>query len=185
MSLLKVNSLQDLSSDAIITEGVIAASALPAGGILQVVSTTKTDPFTTASTTFVDLTGLSVSITPRSISSKIYVSFTSLVSGDGNIQSTMLRLMRDSTAVGIGDASASRSQISTAFYAGNDASNVNSFAGVSSAFVDSPATTSSLTYKVQIRTSGDPAFVNRGNSDSDSPGSPRGVSTITVMEVAG
>ena len=45
------------------------------GNILQVVSTTKTDTFSTTSTSYVDITGLSVSITPTSTSSKIFIKY--------------------------------------------------------------------------------------------------------------
>jgi hypothetical protein len=45
----------------------------PIGKILQVVSTTKTDVFTTSSGSFTDITGLSVSITPSSTSSKVLI----------------------------------------------------------------------------------------------------------------
>ena len=85
MSLLKVNSLQDLGADAVVTDGVIVSSALPTGSILQVVSTTKTDTFTSTSTSMVDITGLSATITPSSTSSKILV-MASVASGNTGSQ---------------------------------------------------------------------------------------------------
>jgi hypothetical protein len=48
-------------------------AAIATGKVLQVVSTTKTDTFTTTSTSFTDITGMSVSITPSSASNKILV----------------------------------------------------------------------------------------------------------------
>jgi hypothetical protein len=52
--------------------------------------------------------------------------------------------------------------------------------------LDSPATTSATTYKVQIRNvSGGTAYVNRQVTDTDSTSFNRTASTITVMEVAG
>ena len=45
-------------------------SAMASGSIIQVVSTTKTDTFSTSSSSFTDITGLSVSITPASSSNK-------------------------------------------------------------------------------------------------------------------
>jgi hypothetical protein len=48
-------------------------AAIATGKVLQVVQTTKTDTFTTTSTSFTDVTGLSVSITPSSASSKILI----------------------------------------------------------------------------------------------------------------
>lgn len=53
--------------------GVLPGSALPAGATKQVVQTVKTDTFSTTSLTHVDVTGLSVTITPSSTSSKILV----------------------------------------------------------------------------------------------------------------
>jgi len=53
--------------------GKLASSSMPTGSVLQVVSTTKTDTFSTTSTTFTDVTGLSVTITPTSSSNQILV----------------------------------------------------------------------------------------------------------------
>ena len=58
------------------TNRIVPRDGLPSGssgGIIQIRSTTKTDPFTTASTSFTDVTGLSVSITPTRADSKIFV----------------------------------------------------------------------------------------------------------------
>ena len=54
-------------------------SAMSSGSIIQVVSTTKTDTFSTSSSSFTDITGLSVSITPASSSNKILILLTVLV----------------------------------------------------------------------------------------------------------
>ena len=51
----------------------LRAGAFPTGSVVQTVSATKTDHFSTAETTFQDVTGLSVSITPSSTSNKILV----------------------------------------------------------------------------------------------------------------
>ena len=51
--------------------GTIAASALPAGSVLQVVNVVKLTSFSTTSTSYVDITGLTASITPSSTNSKI------------------------------------------------------------------------------------------------------------------
>jgi len=51
----------------------VPASGMPTGSVIQVQSTTKTNTFSTTSTSFTDVTGLSVSITPISTSSKILV----------------------------------------------------------------------------------------------------------------
>lgn len=156
------------------------------GGILQVVSTTKTDAFTTTSGTFVDVTGLSATITPRSTSSKIYVSCQMLVSANGGFNAVFSQLVRDSTAIGIGDTAGSRARLTASMYGGDSAgANVHNTMSVS--FLDSPSTTSSTTYKVQVRSSnsGQTTAINRNVSDADTASSIRTISTITLVEVAG
>jgi len=153
--------------------------AIGGGKILQVVSTTKTDTFSSTSTSFTDVTGLSVSITPESTSSKIYVVVNMGVSGGGNSADTY-QLVRDSTAIGSGTSGTT--------YNGFYATNVYSFSGngnhivpIGTNFLDSPNTTSSTTYKVQVKVAGYTAYVNRIGANTA-----YGVSsTITAMEVAG
>ena len=94
-SILKVNTIQDGGGNAIITSdgsgtftpgslnianaqiasnAAIATTKLGTGAVMQVVSTTKTDTFATnPSSSFIDVTGLSVSITPSSTSSKVLI----------------------------------------------------------------------------------------------------------------
>jgi len=156
--------------------------ALGSSPILQVVSVTKTDVFTTTSTTFSNVTGLAVSITPSSASSKILIAGSVNVSSTSGVNGVHFRLARGSTGIALGDAAGSRNRT----YSGG---NTIAAAMVSSAFnfLDSPATTSSTTYNVQLATNsgGQTAAVNRQLGDADDPGTPRGVSTITVMEIAG
>jgi hypothetical protein len=151
--------------------------------ILQVISTTKTDTFTTTSTTFSDVTGLSVSITPSSTSSKILVTGSVNTSSVGFASNAgYIRLLRNSTDIALGDTAGSR--IRTYTGAGFDTALM-----VSSAinFLDSPSSTSSTTYKIQLasNSAGFLASINRTGGDADNVFVPRGVSTITVMEVAG
>jgi len=86
-----------------------------AGNVLQVVQTVKTDTFSTTAlgSSPADVTGMSVSITPSSSSNKILV----MVNGMGgyNNYQVMVRLVRDSTPISIGDANGSRPRMSTAF----------------------------------------------------------------------
>jgi hypothetical protein len=153
------------------------------GKILQVVSTTKTDTFTTSSTSFVDVTGLSVTITPTSATSKIWVVGTVSGAGDSGVANSAFRLVRDSTDILLGDAASNRTRASgllTTQVAGDQVTN-ESFN-----FVDSPATTSAITYKITMRTlQAGNGYVNRTKNDTDSVNSGRLASTITVMEVAG
>ena len=163
--------------------GVLSWSS--SGGILQVASTTKTDVFSTTSTSFVDITGFSVNITPSSSSNKILV--TGLVTyggSDAQAYSYTFKLMRDSTDICIHDTAGSRTRATfgTQGFGTNDSTNTSAIN-----FLDSPSTTSQITYKVQARAeSPKTLYVNRGaESDGDNAISPRFTSTITVMEVAG
>ena len=160
----------------------VAAAALPAGSVLQVVSTTKTDVFTTTSTSFVDVTGLSVSITPSSASNKILVLVQVNGSQDVAVNRTYLKLLRDSTAINMGDAAGSRIRGFGGFSAAD-----HSIAScpVSGMFLDSPATTSSTTYKLQVvlAAGSGTCFINRTDLDGDEVGQIRTASTITVMEI--
>ena len=80
--------------------------------VLQVNSTTLSSTFTTTSTSFTDITGLSVSITPSATSSKILVYATINGSQDQGINDAALQLVRGSTAISIGDAAATMVQAS-------------------------------------------------------------------------
>lgn len=154
-------------------------------GILQVVSTTKTDTFTTTSTTFTDITGFSATITPSSTNSKIYIVASMLTGQNVQVTSSHFLLLRGSTSISIGDAASARTRVTSASYA----SSANETVPVALSFLDSPATTSAVTYKIQIRSSvsggGNASYVNRSNGDVDNASAARGASTITLMEVAG
>ena len=148
--------------------------------VVQVLSTAKTDTFTTTNTTFTDITGLSVTVTPTSASNKIFVVAFANVAANSAVTEGMLVLLRDSTEICIGDAAGSRDQASSNF-AGNSVSMVPT----TITFLDSPATTSAVTYKLQTRATiaAQSVFVNRTVTDSNTAAVPRAASTITVFEV--
>ena len=153
------------------------------GGVLQVVSTVKTDTFSTTSNSYVDVTGLSVSITPTSASSKILVLFQ--INGSQNVGANraMVKLLRGSTVINAGDAAGSRTPALGGF-SSSDHSIPST--PVSGSFLDSPATTSSTTYKIQLAMSAGSgsAYINQTNQDTDQASQIRTASTITVMEIA-
>jgi len=161
-------------------------SLSPKGGILQVVSTNKTDTFTTTSTTFTAITGLSASITPSSTSSKILA----IVSVEGATQNAVsassggFRLMRNSTPVGVGDSAGDRKQVTGLITTRLTQSGVLTSSATKS-ILDTPATTSSITYSVEIFVGAGTIFINRNENDSNSSDISRPVSTLTLMEVAG
>ena len=168
-------------ADSAETTGLKWAAA-SSGAVAQVKSTTKTDTFTMSSQTYADITGLSVSITPTSASNKILIIASVNFNGDAGVSGAGARLMRGSTAIGIGDTASSRTPATSGGVQGAD----DDYPGSSSlTFLDSPATTSATTYKVQVRGTGGGAavYVNRGLQDPDSSNNFRYISTITVMEV--
>jgi hypothetical protein len=140
-----------------------------AGNILQVVQgTLTTSTVSTSSSTYADL-GLSASITPASSSNKIIVSVALAACGksNANSQNTLLaRLLRGASEILILDPNGGY----------NNTAQPNYFGTISAFYLDSPATTSSTTYKIQIANSANTAaaFVNTNG----------GTSTITLMEVA-
>jgi hypothetical protein len=160
-----------------------------ATGIVQVVFTNKSDTFSvnTAGNTWNAVTGLSASITPASTNSKILVQVSMLVGGSLSGGSPgypiYAKLKRDSTDIGIGDAASTRTRITSAVY------HTNTFAlwPMSFTFLDSPATTSSITYSVDIRhPSGatQDLYVNRTGDDGDAVQRGRSISTVTLTEIA-
>ncbi len=153
----------------------------PSGGkIQQVVAATKTDTATTTNSSFHDISGMSVNITPSSSSNKILI-MVSIRTTSNNHSSC--RLLRDSTAIAIGDSSGSRTRASTgeAYDLGNSYRSQDT----SIHWLDSPSTTSQITYKMQWKsTSGVTVYINRIRNDSDNAAYSRAASSIVVMEVA-
>jgi len=159
----------------------VTSAKLDAGKVLQVVSTTKTDTFSSnPSNSFIDITGLSATITPTSTSSKIYVVVTILGGGVGGTNSALYRLVRDSTVIYAGDSAGSRALGFSHQESQNTSGSINGGGN----FLDSPSTTSATTYKIQA-TSNNTIYINRTADDSDTLLRIRGASTITLMEISG
>ena len=158
--------------------------ALPTGSILQVVQTVKSDTFSSSSqSTFVDITGMSVSITPSSSSSRIMVSYnlcTSIVNGG---YGCIVRLLRDSTNIAQGTPSGNIIGATTQAFSASGAAEYPVYIQNMN-FLDSPATISPTTYKIQAFSGNPPSGVvaiNRRASDAIVGAA----SSITVMEIAG
>ena len=171
-----------------VTTGTLPGARLPAGSVLQVVSTTKTDTtsFVSSSTnSYVDITGMAVTITPISATSKILVTYTACVSQSASA-TIHIRLLRGSTSIGQGDASGNRLGDS-AIWRPNGAQYDFDVGPISHSFLDSPNTTSATTYKLQATlgsTYSGTFYLNRSWSDANFDYSGRTASTITVMEIA-
>jgi len=163
----------------------LARSNMPAGSVLQVVSTTKTDTFSTTASVFTDVTGLSVSITPTNSSSKILITLSMTIAGQNANGGAIYKFVRGSTDICVGDLAGSRQQASggTPYIA-----DANVYNTISGSFLDSPATTSSTTYKIQVvgANAGGGVYVNRTQTDTNASNfyNSRTASTITVMEIA-
>jgi len=138
---------------------------LPTGSVIQVKSDTSTTQTNTSSTSYGD-TQLSVSITPTSSSSKVFVMMYCSVRADqitgagGHV-----RVMRDNTQIG----EQKYMGWNNAAHYGQDTSHME--------ILDSPATTSAVTYKVQVRTQTAGQTINFGHDN--------GLQGITVKEIAG
>jgi len=165
--------------------GTLPTARLPAGTVLQVVSAIKTDVSTTTSTSWADVSGLSVSITPTSATSKILVLLN--VTGGNSGGGGAVKLVRNSTDIAISTA-ATGNRLNTTFANYYDNTDANSMRGHGITFLDSPSSTSATTYKAQFRigiTGGGYLFnVNAPNGNDDAAYNMRTVSTITVMEIA-
>ena len=140
--------------------------AAPAGGgkVLQVVSTHWTGSFSTASASYVDVTNGSLAITPSSASSKVLFIGSWYAKGQGaNDQNGGdLRIVRGATEID-----------EPGFVYALLGSNSQQFgiqAAVGAHYLDSPATTSSTTYKIQIKQYNGTAYLERGG-------------VITLMEI--
>jgi hypothetical protein len=176
-----------ITTDDIAANAVTAAKIGYAGAILQVVSTTKTDTFTTTATASspAAVTGLSATITPSSTSSKILVLVNvGAVGNQTNDYSSYIYLAKGGTIItgARGDANGNRARCSAAvkLYATYHAAPANL------SYLDSPSSTSSLTYQVYCSTqASSTATINRMGYDADNDGIPLAISTITAIEVAG
>ena len=174
MSTLKVNS-------------IIPVAGVPTGGgggIVQIKQVVKTDTFSESvssgsQSSFV--TGLQPTITPTSSSSKIFVFYSLSLCSSGGGQA--VQLFRDSTQIAQGDTAGNR-QLATSM--GSDI-NAAQPASVNFGFLDSPSSTSQLTYKVRfVFCSQDTQTVqvNFGTNDTNNNQRVRLASAITLMEVS-
>ncbi len=177
MSQLKVNS--------IIPVGGLSGSA--SGGIIQTVSTTKTDTWSESGINEGSHSGaaISVSITPSSNSNKILV-MASLSIGLNTDNEVSFAFFRGGSILtgAIGDAASNRTR--TSFVGKCESS--SAMEGISGWFLDSPGTTSSTTYDCRLshgHNGGNRTmYLNRSSSDTDADQDSRAISTITVMEIS-
>mgnify|MGYP003133064717 CR=1 FL=1 len=177
MSQLKVNS-------------IVPAGGLPSGangGIIQVVSATKTDTFTTtaAISSPAAVTGLACTITPSSNSNKILIitniGMATTTNDDYGVRFHLYRGGSQITGAQ-GDTSGNNVRVAFSVRTSKD----TRFSAPSMMYLDSPATTSATTYQLycSVEPSGGSACINRDGDGRDIEEFPRAMSTFTVMEVS-
>jgi len=157
-------------------------TGITTGKVLQVVQGVKVDTFSSTTVDWVDVTGLTVDITPSSTSSKILVSFITNLSGSTTGGHTSLvRCLRDSTAIGGGTQVGTNRKSASGLHCNRDTVEMN---WISYEYLDSPSTTSATTYKVQLFGEGSAThYINRSGNDGDFAYHGRYASSITVMEI--
>ena len=173
--------------------GNLSFGADQAGKILQVKNAIKTDTASVTSNTFTDISGLSISITPSSSSNKILFRGYVSIGTEGNTN-VAIKIFRDSTEIGKSTANSTAANNSTATAAGLNVSSVTSsvksqIKQLQFEVLDSPNTTSAVTYKVQFaeislyQYASVTVYVNRTYFTPSA--SLHGViSSVTAMEVA-
>ena len=154
------------------TGTVLTDTAPKAGNVLQVVQTTYSTETGVSNTSYID-SGITASITPSSTSSKILV----IVSISGRVytqqngdRAYFQNIVRGSTQV---------HQNALLLQSGTGANGYATYPIKDMTYLDSPSTTSSTTYKVQF------AVNNTANDTAMRINEQNGVSTITLMEIAG
>ena len=160
--------------------GVIGTiTGASAGGVLQVVQDVKTDTASTSSASWVDTIDIAQAITPSSDTSKV------LVICDVNLgcqadTAINFRIVRDSTTIYVGDTAGSRHRV-TAYFRGPG----NAVGNHGSTYLDSPATDSSVTYKLQwIQQSASyTGYLNRDGGYTDNVSYATTASSITLIEI--
>jgi hypothetical protein len=137
---------QVLTADSTTATGIKWATVSATPRIGQVVTATTSSGTATAGSGWVDVTGLSVTITPTSASSKILIvsSFGTISSSGGSSSyfAGFVQLVRTSTSL--------QTEFVGGYYPGGATTNTASYDAYSIQYIDSPATTSATTYKMQI-----------------------------------
>jgi hypothetical protein len=179
-------TITGLSAGGISNTKAVASAAMPAGTVLQVQSVTKSDLFAHSNDTYTNVTGLTVNITPASTSNKILVQGVIHTSNEGN-DMHKVRIARGGTGICVGDTLSSTISGLGQWYAYG---NLATYSVVPNAvsFLDSPSSTSALTYSWQVRNQSGSNVVNVNEAAGGSlTGTQKfsAASTLIVMEIAG
>lgn len=168
-------------------DNVWAAPASPSGSVIQVVSTTLTSAFSSATkASWVSVTGLAATITPSSASSRILIMVQVSTGDGGNNYPRTWAVARNGTLI-------NQSTVGTGYVQGSFASALigtssgsnNAVQTIPFTFVDSPASTSALTYQVQFNAyTSTVTTTNINRSYAGGAGDPNCTSNIVLMEIA-
>ena len=160
-----INQYTGSAWQGVLTTAGVPASAMPAGSVVQVVQSTYAVETTSTSTSFV-ATGLSGSITPSASTSKVMVF--ARTGGMTSPNSAIYTIFRGTVSgTNLGNGSAGMALL----YSGGDVR-----ADISLCYLDSPATTSSQTYTLAMRSpSGTSVRAQENNTTA----------VIILMEIAG
>ncbi len=169
--------------------GQVPDANAPSGSVIQVVSSSLTSRFSSSSTSFVDI-GLSASITPSNSSNKILLMFNGNANETYTNPSIGFRFVRtvggSGVAVGIGDSSFSGQVQATVNWNRHNMETTDPPDGhnLSMNFLDSPATTSAITYKLQMMIYAGTGYVNGNPRNNNGTYDKAQISTLTLMEIA-
>jgi hypothetical protein len=172
----------DVLTAASLNNNFTFAAANPIAAVAQVLSTTKTDTYTdsSASGTLTTVTGLSVAITPSAATSKILIYATFNYGANGGNRAIFALTGGNSSTAYIGDAAGTRRRVAT----GAQSIDANDVVPVTMLFLDSPNTTSAITYAVQAADiAGGTLYINRSSTDTNGTNFARYASTIVVCEI--
>ena len=137
---------------------------------------------TTTSSTYADVSGASVAITPSATSSKILVLVSAAITNATTGYTTVVQLVRGSTAIGNGTA-AGTAYPCFGFHEGSAGSSATWAVHCSLAYIDSPSSTSAVTYKIQMAVNGGTGII--GGVAGTGAGAGRVGTNITLIELSG
>lgn len=145
--------------------GGTGATSFAPGKVLQVVNNTQTSRFTTSSTSFVAATGYTIAITPSATSSKVFVCISAMSDSGATNRVNYMTIYRDSTNLGEGNDG----------LASSHSEGARIYTPVTLSVLDSPSTTSSITYQVYMRAYNGNVVFNDQESKAQ----------LTAFEIAG
>ena len=179
---LEVTTIRGLSSGADANKIIVpTGQTLSAPGhVIQTAQALKTDIFSTSSTSFTDITGLSVTLTPSSSTSKILVSYHVTVGHNTGTQNT-IQLVRQVSSSDTVINPVAYNQGTSMQYTGSTNDGWDREV-MSYQFLDSPSTTSAVNYRLRtyIFSASYIQYINRCHNSSNATGT----STLTVQEIA-